>query len=122
MGFGLCVLCLWACESPPSPIPQQLSEPLPATENPTALSIETPPLQNQSARVFRSIYHITSEPSEVGVYRELGELVGITPLTIEFQYERITRLTFLKKGYLIQSKIIEPEDGEHRLHVVLVRD
>lgn len=74
------------------------------------------------SRSFRSIYHITSDPPEVGVYRELGELVGLTPVTIEFRFERITRLTFLKKGYLIQSQIIEPQDGEHRLHVVLQPD
>lgn len=79
------------------------------------------PAETALPRSFRAVYHITSEPPEVGVYRELGELVGVTPVTLEFRYERLTRLTFLKKDYLIRSLILEPQQGEHHLHIVLER-
>jgi len=77
------------------------------------------PMQTTEMRKFRATYLITTEPTGVGVYRELGELVGITPVSIEFQFERITRLTFLKAGYLIKSQILEPLDGDHTIHVVM---
>lgn len=121
MVLGSFACLLISCKTPPEKAPQPPDLPLLVQEDPTSLpSIEASPIQ--PPRSFRSVYHITTDPPEVGVYRELGELVGITPITLEFQYERITRLTFLKKGYLIQSRIIEPKDGEHRLHVVLIRE
>lgn len=116
-----CAWLLLGCSSPAPPGADSIEPTPPPNVVIPSLAPESPGERSPpvAGRSFRSVYHITSDPPEVGVYRELGELVGLTPVTIEFRFERITRLTFLKKGYLIKSQIIEPQDGEHRLHVVL---
>jgi len=132
---GLCCVLLAGCETtlanktpePEDPRSEPVSVPAPQNgpstqEPPTQISPTTPAVQNNAPKRIRSIYTITSDPPGVGVYRELGELVGSTPLTIEFQFERLTRLTFLQRGYVIKSVVLEPKDGEHQLHVVLERD
>lgn len=66
-----------------------------------------------------ALYRITTDPPGVGVLREGGELIGLTPLTIRLESPRAFRLTFLKKGFTIVGKFIKPEPGHRTYHLVM---
>lgn len=117
--WGLLALVLSCATAPTGP---EIAQPW--VEKPSAESKPLPP--EKEAPIADppefSRYRLTSDPPGAGVFRELGDMAGITPLDIDFSARRAYKLTFLKKGFRISSIYLTPEKGIHELHVVLEKE
>lgn len=122
--FSLLLSACTTVEAPPQgePTPEaavvEVLPPVTAPEPEVTPAPATPPPVLDPG-VF-ALYRITTDPPGVGVLREGGELIGLTPLSIRLESSRAFRLTFLKKGYSIVGKYIKPEPGNQVYHLVMV--
>lgn len=127
LSLAACFLLFWACPSLPAPPPASpglppadlgpvgLQQGLPAQSGPVRPSEKPKP----EPQAWFARYRLVTVPDGVGVFRETGDMIGLTPMTLELTSGRALKLTFLKKGYIITSQFLLPEAGNHELTIIL---